>query len=104
MKSNFLICIFSIIVFISCNSNGQKDMNYNKLTKEEKEVILDKGTERPFTGKYYNHNEEGTYICKQCNAPLFYSKDKFDSGCGWPSFDDEIPGSILRKTDADGMR
>lgn len=104
MKSKFLIYLLSIIIFISCNSKGQEEMKYNKLTTEEEQVILHKATERPFSGKYYDHKEEGTYICKQCNAPLFYSKDKFDSGCGWPSFDDEIPGSVTRHPDADGMR
>lgn len=77
---------------------------YNELTDEEAYVILHKGTERPFTGEYDKHNESGIYICKQCEAPLYQSKDKFDSGCGWPSFDDEIEGAIKRLPDSDGRR
>ncbi len=76
----------------------------NKLTPEEEAVIIHKGTERAFTGKYYDFKEKGTYTCKQCGAPLYRSSDKFDSECGWPSFDDEIPGAVKRTVDADGMR
>ncbi|MBN4065704.1 methionine-R-sulfoxide reductase [Candidatus Amoebophilus asiaticus] len=79
-------------------------MGYNKLSPEEANVLLNKGTERPFTGKYYDHKETGTYICKQCDAPLYDSKDKFDSHCGWPSYDDEIEGAVKHVPDADGLR
>ena len=79
-------------------------MKFNPLTLEEARVILHKGTERPYTGEYVNYKEDGAYTCKQCDAPLYLSKDKFDSHCGWPSFDDEIEGAVKRITDADGMR
>jgi len=85
-------------------SMGQEASKYKALTAEEEKVIVYKGTERPYTGKYNDHKEEGNYNCKRCGEALYKSDDKFDGHCGWPSFDDEIPGAIERKLDADGRR
>jgi peptide-methionine (R)-S-oxide reductase len=79
-------------------------MTYNKLTPEEKRVIIDKATETPFSGEYDNFYEDGIFICRRCNALLFSSKSKFDSGCGWPSFDENFPNAIKRVPDPDGIR
>ncbi len=79
-------------------------MQFNKLTPEEERVIVYKGTERPFSGEYETLFEEGTYVCRRCNAPLYRSETKFDARCGWPSFDQEIPGAVKRLPDPDGMR
>jgi len=81
-----------------------ENKSYNQLTKEEADVILRKGTEYPFTGEYNDFFGKGTYICRQCNAPLYRSEDKFHSGCGWPAFDDEIEGAVKKVPDADGQR
>ena len=77
---------------------------YKQLNAEEEAVILHKATEYPFTGKYLKNKDEGIYLCKRCDEPLYRSQDKFESNCGWPSFDDEIPGAVSRLPDADGCR
>ena len=108
-----LVCLLGI-AFYSCGqekkldkgklAKTEKNMEYNKLTPEEERVIVHKGTEYPGTGKLLNNKEKGTYTCKHCNNPLYLSDSKFDSHCGWPSFDDEIKGAVKRIPDADGMR
>jgi methionine-R-sulfoxide reductase len=75
-----------------------------RLTPDEERVIVQKGTERAFTGEYWDHHADGTYTCRRCAAPLFASTAKFDSGTGWPSFDDAMPGAVREVPDADGMR
>lgn len=79
-------------------------MPYNKLADEEKYVIEDKGTEAPFSGEYDNFYEDGTFICRRCNSPLFSAKAKFDAGCGWPSFDENFSNAVKRLSDPDGHR
>jgi len=102
MKKKLFILV--IYLFTIGTVRGEKKMEYNKLTLEEERVIIKKGTERAFSGKYYNFKAEGIYTCKQCGAPLYESNDKFDSHCGWPSFDDEIKGAVIRIPDKDGSR
>src|SRR3990167_2853236 len=77
---------------------------YNKLSPEEKAILIDKHTERPGSGTYNDFDRTGIYVCKQCDAPLYLSLDKFSSRCGWPSFDDELPNAIERHLDTDGER
>ena len=86
------------------NQEKKQEKNMKPLTVEEARIILEKATERPFTGKYLNNKAAGTYVCRQCGTALYRSGDKFDSGCGWPSFDDAIEGAVKRVPDADGMR
>lgn len=77
---------------------------FRELSPEEERVILGKGTERPFTGEFDDFYEKGSYHCRQCDTLLYQSVDKFKSGCGWPSFDDEVEGAVTRHKDADGRR
>ncbi len=79
-------------------------MEYRHLTPQEERVIVNKGTERPFTGEYDDHWEKGTYVCRRCGSPLYKSNRKFDARCGWPAFDEEIEGAVKQATDADGYR
>jgi len=93
-----------LIIAMSTNSFSQEKLPFNDLSKQESYVINNKGTEAPFTGKYTDHSEKGTYLCKKCGAALYYSSSKFKSDCGWPSFDDEIKGAVSRFPDPDGSR
>ena len=98
------LILFTLLILTGVMTAEGQEKKLRKLTAFEEFVILKKGTERPFTGEYYKTSEKGTYHCKQCNAALYLSSDKFDSECGWPSFDDEIKGAVLRIPDADGHR
>lgn len=107
MIRNILLHMLLIISLIACSQEQTKTgktESMKKLTEEEKRVLIDKGTEMPFTGEYYNNKEQGTYTCKQCGAALFKSDAKFDSRTGWPSFDNAINGAIKEISDADGRR
>jgi len=110
-----ILFIFTAVLVYSCSPGQQNNQNsnqtkimkmekYNELNDKEKYVILNKGTEAPFTGKFNDFDEEGVYTCRQCNTPLYKSGDKFEANCGWPSFDDEIEGAVKQVPDADGRR
>lgn len=77
---------------------------YHSLSEEEQAILLHKHTERPGTGLYNQHSREGVFVCKQCDTPLYLSESKFPSGCGWPSFDEELPGAVKHVPDRDGRR
>jgi methionine-R-sulfoxide reductase len=122
MKNSLIIVAGLIGMLTSCNNQAQtnvnksnrimdtnknksgKESNYRKLTPEEERVIVDKGTEAPYTGEYGHTTAKGTYVCKRCGAPLYKSSDKFDANCGWPAFDAEIPGAVKKIPDPDGYR
>ncbi len=101
-----LIAVTALIIFLigTLAFLQENSMKYNTLTPEEERVIIKKGTERPYIGEYNNFWQRGTYTCKRCDAPLYLSKDKFDSHCGWPSFDSEITDAVKHVPDADGVR
>ncbi len=100
-----IVAMFKEHPFID-NPQGvlRKSEDFNKLKGLAARVVNSKDTERAFTGEFWNHKAEGTYICKKCNCPLYRSSSKFDSHCGWPSFDDEIAGTVTRIPDKDGLR
>ncbi len=119
MKTYFLsILTVSFFALNSCQAQKENNIHssnmktpeidsttgFNKLTPQEQAVLVNKSTDHPFTGDYYKKKDVGIYICRRCNAHLYNSKDKFDSHCGWPSFDEEVEGAVTRVPDADGMR
>lgn len=107
MKTQIFLLMLILPLASGCaqnRTNESENPYYRSLTPEEERVIVYKGTERAFTGKYDKFYKEGIYVCKRCGAELYESTSKFNSGCGWPSFDDEVPGAVHRTTDADGIR
>ncbi len=103
MKAVFSILFISLTTLVMAQDDTLRT-EFNKLTEFEEYVIVHKSTERPYSGMYYDLKDSGSYVCKRCNTPLYRSSDKFDSHCGWPSFDDEIEGAVKRVPDADGRR
>ncbi len=112
MRAIILLLLAGYTFSLSAQENSKKETirmtekktELNKLTEFETFVIINKGTERPFTGEFNKNTVQGTYVCKQCDSPLYNSSDKFESNCGWPSFDDEIKGAVTKKVDTDGRR
>jgi len=107
VRLKYLYSIVCLLILQSCShaqTSNNKKMKLAALTSEEEYVILNKGTERPYSGEFFDFHEDGVYHCKQCGAPLYKSEDKFDSGSGWPSFDDEIKGAVIRIPDKDSRR
>lgn len=106
MKYATIIISFFIAtaLYVLLGGSGRNMSDDHRLTSEEERVIVLKGTELPFSGKYHKFKEKGTYVCKRCGSPLYYSSAKFDSNCGWPSFDEEIAGAVKHRRDPDGLR
>ena len=104
MQKVVWIVLGLLLTYVTADDMKPWKKRIDSLSAFEKHVLIDKGTERAFSGKYVNTKEDGTYTCKVCDAPLYRSSDKFDSHCGWPSFDDEIEGAVKRLRDADGQR
>jgi methionine-R-sulfoxide reductase len=98
-----LVMVIGTAGFILAQKEAAME-KWRKLTPQEEEIIVRKGTERPFSGRFDKFHESGTYVCRRCDAALYRSDDKFDSGCGWPSFDAEIAGAVKRLPDPDGRR